>query len=99
MVLIDHGSIVAQGAIADLRASRARRLVRIEIEGAVQGWWDVVPGVVLLEPLPHQGGVFELSADADDQRLLDVARRAGQVHLFVPVHATLAELFREVVRP
>jgi ABC-type uncharacterized transport system, ATPase component len=98
VVLIDHGSIVASGAIDELRASRSRRLIRIEIDGAPDRWWDVVPGVVLVESLPHESGVFELSDDTDDQRLLDVARRAGQVHVFAPVHATLAELFREVVR-
>ena len=97
VVLIDHGSIVAEGAIDELRASRSRRLIRIEIDGAPDRWWDVVPGVVLVESLPRESGVFELSADADDQRLLDVARRAGQVHVFTPVRPTLAELFREVV--
>jgi ABC-2 type transport system ATP-binding protein len=98
VVLIDHGMIVAQGSIEALRASRSRRLIRIEIDGASHDWWDVVPGVALVEPLPHEGGVFELAEDADDQRLLDVARRAGQVRLFTPVRSTLAELFREVVR-
>ena len=98
VVLIDHGSIVAEGEIEQLRASRSRRLIRIEITGAEQGWWEVVPGVALVESLPQESGVFELSEDADDQRLLDIARRAGQIHLFAPVHATLAELFREVVR-
>ena len=98
VVLIDRGSIVAHGAIEELRASRSRRLVRIELTGAQERWWDVVEGVALVEPLPDEGGVFELTQGADDQRLLDVARRAGQVHLFAPVLPTLAELFREVVR-
>ncbi|MEA2581903.1 MAG: type transport system ATP-binding protein [Actinomycetota bacterium] len=98
VVLIDHGSIVAEGSIKELRDSRSRRLIRIEITGAPEGWWDVVPGVELVEQLPHESGVFELAADADDQRLLDIARRAGQVLMFAPVHPTLAELFREVVR-
>ena len=98
VVLIDHGSIVAHGAIEELRASRSRRLFRIELAGAPEGWWEVVPGVELAEPLPDQSGVFELAGDADDQRLLDIARRAGQVRVFAPVLPTLAELFREVVR-
>jgi ABC-2 type transport system ATP-binding protein len=98
VVLIDHGAVVAEGAIQELRDSRSRRLIRIEITGAPERWWDVVPGVELVEPLAHQGGVFELATDADDQRLLDIARRAGQVRMFAPVHPTLAELFREVVR-
>ncbi|MEP7059397.1 MAG: DUF4162 domain-containing protein, partial [Actinomycetota bacterium] len=70
----------------------------IEISRAPELWWDVVPGVELVEPLPHASGIFELAVGADDQRLLDVARRAGEVRVFAPVQPTLAELFREVVR-
>jgi ABC-2 type transport system ATP-binding protein len=98
VVLIDHGTIVAQGPIEELRASRARRLMRIEVSGALDRWWEVVPDVSLVDHLPGDGGVFELGDGVDDQRLLDVARSAGQVRAFAPVHATLAELFREVVR-
>ena len=44
------------------------------------------------------GGVTLLLEDGfDEQRLLDVARGAGDVAHFSAVQPTLAELFREVV--
>ncbi len=97
VVLIDRGRILAKGTIGELRASRSRRLLRVELSGADDGWWEILPGVTLVEALPGGGGVFELAEGADDQRLLDVARSAGEVRQFGWVHASLAELFREVV--
>jgi ABC-2 type transport system ATP-binding protein len=41
--------------------------------------------------------VVELAGDADEQALLDAARRAGRVRRFAPQEPTLADLFREVV--
>jgi ABC-2 type transport system ATP-binding protein len=41
--------------------------------------------------------LIELSDGADDQRVLDAARRAGRVRRFEPARPTLSELFREVV--
>ena len=38
-----------------------------------------------------------LTENADDQRVLEAARRAGRVRHFGPVRATLAEIFRETV--
>jgi hypothetical protein len=43
------------------------------------------------------GVVLELTDGIDPQRVLDVARAAGDVVGFGPVRASLAELFREVV--
>jgi ABC-2 type transport system ATP-binding protein len=43
------------------------------------------------------GVVLELHEGADDQAVLDAARRAGRVRRFEPAQPTLAELFREVV--
>jgi ABC-2 type transport system ATP-binding protein len=45
----------------------------------------------------NHGLVLELREGADDQAVLDAARRAGRVRRFEPVQPTLAELFREVV--
>ncbi|HEX5938663.1 MAG TPA: ATP-binding cassette domain-containing protein [Actinomycetota bacterium] len=36
---------VAEGAIGELRASRARRLVRIEVVGATVDWYETIPGL------------------------------------------------------
>jgi ABC-2 type transport system ATP-binding protein len=96
VVLIDHGRIAARGTIEELRTSRARNLWQVEVRGIDDGWWQVVPGVV---PIRADDGavVLELTDGADPQRVLDVARAAGDVVRFGPVRPTLAELFREVV--
>jgi hypothetical protein len=41
--------------------------------------------------------VLDLASSIDPQRLLDLARGAGDVVSFGAVRLTLAELFREVV--
>jgi ABC-2 type transport system ATP-binding protein len=97
IALIHRGRIVAQGTIEELRASRTRRLLRVEIGGTPDPWYDVVPGVELVETA-NGAVVLELADDVDEQRVLDVARAAGDVVHFSRVRPTLAELFREVVR-
>jgi ABC-2 type transport system ATP-binding protein len=95
VVLIDRGRIVAQGTIAELRASRARPLMRVDVRGAPEDWFEAVPGVNLAERV--NGGVILATDGVDPQRLLDVARAQGDVEHFAPVERSLAELFREVV--
>jgi ABC-2 type transport system ATP-binding protein len=97
IVLIHRGRVVASGTIEELRASRARRLLRVEVRGAVDGWHEVVPGVTLVESA-RAGVVLELADEVDAQRVLDVARSAGDVVHFSTVRPSLAELFREVVQ-
>jgi ABC-2 type transport system ATP-binding protein len=96
VVLIDRGRIVAEGTIAELRASRSRALVRIDVRGAPEDWFDVVPGVRLEERVDG-GVVLALDDGADPQRLLDLARANGEVTRFGAVERSLGELFREVV--
>ncbi len=96
VVLIDHGRIVASGTIDELRASRARRLLRVEVVGAADGWYDALPGVTL-EAGADGGVVLLLDEDVDEQRVLDLARASGDVLHFTRVRPSLAELFREVV--
>jgi ABC-2 type transport system ATP-binding protein len=95
VVLIADGRIRAQGTIEDLRVSRARNLWRIRLEG-VEDWQDAVPGVTVVGSDP-EGVVVELDESTDPQRVLDVARRLGEVTHFEHVRPSLAELFREVV--
>ena len=96
VVMILGGRVVADGSIEDLRASRARRLLRVEVAGATDGWFDSLPGVRLEGEVPG-GVVLELSDGTDDQRVLDLARSVGDVRHFSRVRPTLSELFREVV--
>lgn len=96
VVMILAGRVVASGSIEELRASRARRLLRVEVSGAADGWFDSLPGVRLEDEVPG-GVILELSDGTDDQRVLDLARSVGDVRHFSRVRPTLSELFREVV--
>jgi ABC-2 type transport system ATP-binding protein len=95
VVLIAGGRIRTQGTIEDLRASRARNLWRIRLEG-VDDWQEAVPGVAVVGS-DSRGFLVELGEGTDPQRVLDVARRLGEVTHFEHVRPSLAELFREVV--
>lgn len=70
--------------------------MRVEVDGAKEGWAGGVPGV---EDVTDGGGglILALSEDADDQVVLDAARRAGRVRRFGAVRPSLAEIFREAV--
>lgn len=59
VVLINAGHIVADGRVADLRADDSRRLVRVEVVGAPNGWLEAVEGVRILQSLP-EGAIVEL---------------------------------------
>ena len=96
VVLIDQGRIAARGTIDALHASRDRNLWRVEVRGADDAWWDVVPGVTATR-VEGDAVVLDLATSIDPQRLLDLARGAGDVVSFGAVRLTLAELFREVV--
>jgi len=96
VVLIDLGRIAAQGTIDELRASRARNLWQVRLRGVTTHWWEAIPGTA---PVRSDDGtvVLELASSTDPQRVLDVARSAGDVLAFGPVEPSLQELFREVV--
>ena len=96
VVLIDQGQIAARGTIDALHASRDRNLWRVEVRRADETWWDVVPGVTAAR-VDGDAVVLDLATAIDPQRLLDLARGAGDVVSFGAVRLTLAELFREVV--
>jgi ABC-2 type transport system ATP-binding protein len=96
VAMIVHGRIVTEGGIDELRASRARRLVRVEVSGAPADWYESIPGLRREGEVPG-GVILELADDIDDQRILDLARSVGEVRHFSLVRPTLAQLFREVV--
>jgi ABC-2 type transport system ATP-binding protein len=96
VAMIVRGRIVAEGSIDELRASRQRRLVRVEVNGAPAGWHESIPGVRYETTVPG-GAILELSDGSDEQRVLDLARSLGEVRHFSLVRPTLSELFREVV--
>lgn len=97
VVLIDRGSIVAAGRIADLRSADARRLLRVEVAGAVPGWLASLDGVRVLEPLPG-GAIVELLDHVREADVLDAARAAGDVRHFSVVQPRLSDIFRRAVQ-
>jgi len=97
VVLIHRGRIVAAGRIDELRAASGRRLVRVEVAGAPQGWAAALPGARVVEDR-RDGLVLELAPGESPARVLDAARAAGEVLRFAVERPTLAEIFREAVR-
>jgi ABC-2 type transport system ATP-binding protein len=96
VAIVNRGRIVAAGAVEELRTERSRPRLRVQVDGAGRDWLDGVPGAELVGS--EDGSVLvELSEGADDQLVLDAARRAGPVRRFEPARPTLSELFREVV--
>jgi ABC-2 type transport system ATP-binding protein len=92
--IISKGRMVATGTVDELRASRAERGLRVGTDAA-PGWADALAGVESAE----YGAVTTLilSAEADDQAILDAARALGAVREFTPLRPSLADLFREAV--
>ena len=95
VVMINAGRIVAAGRISDLRASDARRLVRVEVAGKAPDWTRLA-GVTVVERLAS-GAVLELSDGTVPNDVLDLARAAGEVRWFGVVQPSLPDIFRRVV--
>jgi ABC-2 type transport system ATP-binding protein len=96
VAIVNRGRLVASGRVDELRAQRSRPRLRVAVDGAANGWAQQIPGVTVVAR-DGDGLLLDLGDAADDQRVLDAARRAGHVRLFAPARPTLAELFREVV--
>ena len=95
VAIIDRGRLVVCGAVDELRAA-GPRMVRTEVRDASGDWTAGLTGVKVVERAAD-GVVLELAPDADSQRVLDAARRAGKVARFAEERPTLAELFRDLV--
>jgi ABC-2 type transport system ATP-binding protein len=96
VAIVRGGRVVASGRVADLRAGRAGRRWRVELAGADEHWLGSVAAASVVRR-DNGAVVVELGPEADEQALLDAARRAGRVRRFAPEEPTLAELFREAV--
>ncbi len=99
VAIIARGQLVAEGSVEELRDREARRVLRVEVEGAPDGWADGLEGVTGVQRTGDDADalLLTLAESADDQRVLEAARRAGRVRHFGPERATLAEVFRETV--
>jgi ABC-2 type transport system ATP-binding protein len=95
VAIINHGRLVASGAVEELRASGGERRYQVEVADAATDWTDSLEGVTVLE---KTNGRVVLAVEGDEQRVLDAARAAGRVLTFGSVRPTLAQLFRQAVQ-
>lgn len=96
VVIIDHGHLVASGAVDELATTGPRRLV-VRVDGDRQGVWARgLPGVEISEVA---GGEVRLVLDesVDTQALLRTAMQAGPVTDFRVERRRLSEVFREAL--
>ena len=90
--IIAQGRMRAEGTVAELRRSGARRY---EVRTAARGWYP--GGTAVVEESP-EAVVLELRPEADEQDVLRAALAAGPVHSFGPHVPDLTDLFQEVVQ-
>jgi ABC-2 type transport system ATP-binding protein len=93
--IIRSGQMVACGAVDELRAGGAVRLV-VDAPQAPPDWPGALPGVRLLDRAGTRTEL-ELTDGADDQAVLQAALATGPVHEFARRRPSLTELFRTVV--
>jgi ABC-2 type transport system ATP-binding protein len=93
--IVRSGSMVAVGAVDELQAGGAARLV-VSAPGAPPGWADTLPGVVQATYAPHRTEL-ELAPETDDQVVLKAALATGPVREFARRRASLTDLFRHIV--
>ncbi|HEX5493925.1 MAG TPA: ATP-binding cassette domain-containing protein [Mycobacteriales bacterium] len=94
--IINHGRMVATGTVDELRDRDGRRELRVVVGDAAPGWAADLPGVRVRTGAGAEV-VLELDESGDDQKVLQMAMRAGRVEHFSWRRPTLAELFREAV--
>jgi ABC-2 type transport system ATP-binding protein len=97
VAIINKGRLVATGKVAELRAAGASCQYQVGVDGATSDWASGLPGTTVVGKANGRV-VLELAGGADEQAVLDAARRAGRVTHFGAVERTLAELFRQAVQ-
>ncbi len=96
VAIVKDGRIVAAGRVDDLRAERSEPRLRVDVETNNGDWTEELRGAKVVGR-DGEAVLVQLHDGADDQAVLDAARRAGRVRSFAPARPTLTELFREVV--
>ena len=96
LVIIAEGTIRAAGDRETLRAQHSTKRYELVSTGDA-GWLRAEPGVEIVD---FEGGyaVFDVDTEQTAQRILRDAVARGDVGSFAPQHASLAQIFREVVR-
>jgi ABC-2 type transport system ATP-binding protein len=96
LVIIADGTIRAAGDREGLQALHSTKRYELVSSGD-PGWLRAEPGVQIVG---FGGGyvVFDVDTEQTAQRILREAVARGDVASFAPQHATLAQIFREVIR-
>jgi ABC-2 type transport system ATP-binding protein len=95
VAIVKDGRVVAEGAVAELRARGGQGLWRVAVDADDEAWIADLPGAEVVERA--DGGLLVRLEGARDQELLDRARAAGRVRSFGPAEPTLADLFRKAI--
>lgn len=99
VAIIHAGRLVASGRVSDLRATNGRGVLRVQVDTPAGVEWTTGLAGVTVRTRDADGDLVELAEGTDDQAVLAAAQAAGRVRHFGEVRPTLAELYREVVRP
>ena len=94
VVIIDHGTIVVDGVVEDLKAAAPRRSLQVEVDG--EPWMPVLPGGTVTSKRDGKVRVL-VDASVDLDEVLMHARKDGEVTRFSFEPPSLADLFLEAV--
>lgn len=94
--IINAGSMVANGSVAELRERAGTRQLRVVVPDASPGWAQALPGVQVISENGSEV-LLELADPGADQAVLAAAQATGRVQHFSWRQPTLTELFRGAV--
>lgn len=95
IVLIDHGRLVLNGNLKQIKRSMGRQILRLSLEGN-KDFWAKIPGLQLLSSRADYME-FRLGGGVDPNEILSAAMEAGQVIRFELVEPSLDQIFVEKV--
>jgi len=97
VAVIDHGRLVMEGRVSDLKAESGRRELRIDVDGEDARRRLAAVAGVRVSSSDASGMRLALAPGADPLAILDAARAAGTVRDFGLEQPSLAELFLDAV--
>jgi ABC-2 type transport system ATP-binding protein len=97
VVVVDHGRVVLQGRLDELRAAAPERYVEVGHRGPPPDWTGL--GSVALTSSEPGRDRLRVAGEADLAAVAAVAQSAGELVSFTYEPPTLSELFRRAVEP